>query len=110
MTTLTRIFVPGVTGSDGVSALTQALKNVPGIGRMTVQLNTGADSIVSIMSAVPMSDDNLRTAVDSAGYAASAITVTEDALARQMAEQAPARQALRNPTRAVPVVADVSGD
>jgi len=99
MTTLTRIFVPGMTGSDSVSAVTKQLKTVPGCGRMTVQVNSDADSIVSIMSASPLDEQNIRSAVTESGFEVSDITVVEDALAQQMAEQAPARQALRNPYR-----------
>jgi len=82
-----------------VSAVTKQLKTVPGVGQMTVQLNSGADGIVSIMSAEPLDGAATRAAVAEAGYDVSDIEVLEDALAHQMAEQAPARQALRNPYR-----------
>lgn len=102
MTTLTRIFVPGMTGSDCVSAVTKHLKTVPGCGQMTVQLNGADDAIVSIMSAEPLDDAATRAAIADAGYSVNEIVVVEDALAQQMAEQAPARQALRNPYRSDP--------
>lgn len=100
MTTLTRLRVPGMLGSASVSAVTAHLKAVPGVGRMTVQLNKSEPSIISIMSARPLDDDAIDAAISAAGYQLFDITVIEDAIAAERADQAPARQALRNPYRA----------
>jgi len=91
-----------MTGSDSVSAVTKQLKTVPGCGQMTVQLNGAEDAIVSIMSAEPLDEAATRAAIADAGFDVSEVLVVEDALAQQMAEQAPARQAMRNPYRSDP--------
>jgi copper chaperone CopZ len=93
MTTVTTLSVAGMTCSHCVSAVSQELKAVPGVHDVSVELRNGGTSSVRVMSDAALPEAALREAVDEAGYDVTGVDVLEDALAAQMAHQAPARQA-----------------
>jgi hypothetical protein len=95
MTTITRVSVTGLSNSQDISVVSKALREVPGAGRLTIQFREDGPSVAAIMSAIPLCDDEVREAVAATGFALDNIEVIEDALAQQMREQAPARQAQR---------------
>jgi hypothetical protein len=95
MSTLTRILIDNMAGANDVAPVTNALKTVNGAGRLTVELHPGATSKVSILSALPLDETALRSAIGATGYPIVGYTVTQDALAEEMKHQAPARQAVR---------------
>lgn len=61
-----RYEVTGMTCSHCVSAVTAELTRLPGVREVAVDLPTGG---VSVTSDAPLSIDQVRTAVDEAGYA-----------------------------------------
>ncbi|PZR53342.1 copper chaperone [Xylanimonas oleitrophica] len=97
MTTLTHLSVTGMTCGHCVSAVTSELKGVPGVQDVTVELHAGQTSSVRVVSDQPLAEAALRAAIDEAGYDVAELAVQEDALAAEMTEQAPARQAARTP-------------
>jgi copper chaperone len=52
-----------------VSAVTEELTALPGVANVHVQLVPGGDSVVTVTSDAPLTDDAVREAVDEAGYA-----------------------------------------
>jgi len=57
--------VSGMTCSHCVQAVTGELSSLPGVGDVTIDLASGA---VTVTSDVPLTDDQVRAAVDEAGY------------------------------------------
>jgi len=95
-TTLTRITIPELPDSAAVAAVSRELKAVPHANRLTIRLGDDGTGIVSILSNHDLTDDDLSAAIRRAGFSVSRIETIDDALAVQMKEQAPARQASRN--------------
>lgn len=67
MTTQT-FSVVGMTCDHCIAAVTQEVSQVPGVREVTVDLVPGATSTVTITSDLPLSEDDVRAAVDEAGY------------------------------------------
>jgi copper chaperone CopZ len=88
MPTVTTLSVTGMTCEHCVSAVTRELEAVGGVGNVTVQLDNGGTSSVTVHSATPLPESALRSAVDEAGYALVGVDVQQDALAAQMAQRA----------------------
>jgi copper chaperone CopZ len=57
--------VTGMTCSHCVQAVTGELSTLPGVENVEVDLSSGA---VTVTSAAPLADNDVRAAVDEAGY------------------------------------------
>lgn len=57
--------VTGMTCSHCVQAVTGELSSLPGVEDVKVDLSSGA---VTVTSAAPLADEEVRAAVDEAGY------------------------------------------
>jgi copper chaperone len=64
MTTATYT-VTGMTCGHCVAAVTQELSALPGVSAVDVELESGQ---VTVASDAPLADDDVRAAVDEAGY------------------------------------------
>lgn len=60
--------VLGMTCDHCVDAVTAEVSRVPGVRDVTVELVPGALSSVTVTSDLPVSEDDVRAAVDEAGY------------------------------------------
>lgn len=78
MATITTLDVTGMTCDHCVKAVTNELKAVDGVGRVSVTLDPGATSHVSIFSSAPLAEGALRAAIDEAGYDIAAISQRDD--------------------------------
>jgi copper chaperone len=65
MTTTLR--VTGMTCGHCVSAVTQELEALPGVDGVSVDLVPEGESTVRLTTSAPVSDDDVRTALDEAG-------------------------------------------
>ena len=66
--TQTDIRVHGMTCEHCVKAVTDELKLVPGVQDVSVDLVSGGDSPVQIVSEQPLTAEAIADAVDEAGY------------------------------------------
>jgi copper chaperone CopZ len=57
--------VTGMTCSHCVQAVTSEISTLPGVAEVRVDLASGA---VTVTSEAPLADDDVRAAVDEAGY------------------------------------------
>lgn len=62
------VFVDGMTCSHCVSSVTDELSSVDGVESVTISLNAGATSRVTIHSAVAVDPSLIKAAVEEAGY------------------------------------------
>ncbi len=60
--------VTGMTCGHCVAAVTQELSRLPGVQHVAVELNVGGASTVTVDSAAALEPDQVRDAVDEAGY------------------------------------------
>lgn len=60
--------VSGMTCEHCVHAVTEELTELPGVTGVDIDLNAGADSRVHVTSDSPLDVDQVRAAVDEAGY------------------------------------------
>lgn len=60
--------VVGMTCDHCIAAVTQEVSRVPGVRDVGIELVPGAVSTVTITSDLPVSEDDVRAAVDEAGY------------------------------------------
>jgi len=65
MAVTTTYTVTGMTCSHCVRAVTGELSSLPGVGDVKIDLASGA---VTVSSDAPLTDDEVRAAVDEAGY------------------------------------------
>jgi len=65
----TTIKVDGMTCGHCVTAVTGELTALPAVTNVVVDLHAGATSTVTITSDAPLADDDVRAAIDEAGYA-----------------------------------------
>jgi copper chaperone CopZ len=65
------LFVSGMTCSHCVSSVTEELSALDGVEDVSVDLAPGGDSRVTVTSARPLADDEVRAAVEEAGYSLS---------------------------------------
>ena len=63
------ILVTGMTCSHCVSSVTEELTAIDGVENVTVDLNAGGTSRVTIHSVAPIGSEELKAAVEEAGYA-----------------------------------------
>ena len=64
----TTIKVDGMTCGHCVHAVTTELTALPAVTEVAVDLHAGATSTVTINSEAPLADDDVRAAIDEAGY------------------------------------------
>ena len=64
----TTIKVDGMTCAHCVHAVTTELTALPSVTDVAVDLHAGATSTVTITSDAPLADDDVRAAIDEAGY------------------------------------------
>ena len=100
MTTVTKLSVTGMHCAHCVSAVTNELRAIPDVHDVSVELHVGDNSLVRVISKLPLAEAPLRDAVDEAGYDVAGVEVLENAVAAESAAQAPGRQA----TRMLPIV------
>lgn len=62
------VLVTGMTCSHCVSSVTEELTGIAGVENVTVDLNAGGASRVTIHSAIPLDAAALKAAVEEAGY------------------------------------------
>lgn len=60
--------VVGMTCDHCIAAVTQEVSQVPGVREVVIDLVPGAASTVTVTSDLPVSEDDVRAAVDEAGY------------------------------------------
>lgn len=68
MSTTTTYGVTGMTCDHCVNAVEEELRALPGVHDVTVELNSGGTSEVSVVSEQPLDEEAVRAAVDEAGY------------------------------------------
>ncbi len=68
MTTTTRYTVTGMTCGHCVSAVREEVAALPTVESVDVDLVAGGESTVTVISATELDDDQVRAAVDEAGY------------------------------------------
>jgi copper chaperone len=87
MPVITTLAVPGMTCGHCVSAVTNELKEVTGVQRVSVELRKGDVSEVTILSHGALDEHALRAAIDEAGYEIQSIAIEVNGLAEQGQEQ-----------------------
>ncbi|WP_224760718.1 heavy-metal-associated domain-containing protein [Salinibacterium sp. ZJ450] len=65
----TNLPVTGMTCGHCVSSVTEELSSLDGVESVSVQLNVGGVSTVTVASTMPLDPAAIRAAVDVAGYA-----------------------------------------
>ncbi len=65
--------VEGMTCAHCVHSVTTELQGIDNVKNVSVQLNNGGLSAVTVVSDVVLDDEALRAAVDEAGYSVAAI-------------------------------------
>ncbi|WP_454293220.1 heavy-metal-associated domain-containing protein [Salana multivorans] len=73
-TTITTVDVTGMTCGHCVSAVTNELEALDGVDNVTVNLEVGGTSHVTVFSDGPLAEDSIRGAIDEAGYDVSGIS------------------------------------
>ena len=68
MSISTDYLVTGMTCAHCVSSVTEELSAVDGVDSVAVDLTVGGASTVTVTSAVPLADADVRAAVTEAGY------------------------------------------
>jgi len=71
-TTITTLQVDGMTCEHCVASVTEELSEVDGVDSVEVDLNPGGSSTVSVQADATVEHDQLRAAVEEAGYQLSA--------------------------------------
>lgn len=66
--TTTTYGVNGMTCGHCVSAVTAEITAIPGVQDVSIDLNSGGTSAVTVTSDKPLADEDVRNAVDEAGY------------------------------------------
>lgn len=68
MTTTTTFAVSGMTCGHCVAAVTDEVGGLDGVSRVDVKLVEGGDSLVTVTSDRPLPTEEVRAAVEEAGY------------------------------------------
>ena len=61
-------WVSGMTCDHCVAAVTEEVSALPGVESVSVDLRPGAESVVTVVSDVDLAIDEVRAALDEAGY------------------------------------------
>lgn len=75
ITTQTEIKISGMTCGHCVSSVTEELKEIEGVQDVEVILDAKGISTATVKTAGPLSEENIRAAIDEAGYTVEAINV-----------------------------------
>jgi copper chaperone CopZ len=68
MSTTAKYGVTGMTCGHCVGSVTEELKSLPGVEDVSVDLNAGGTSTVTVVSQEALDEATVRSAVDEAGY------------------------------------------
>jgi len=68
MSSTTTYLVSGMTCGHCVSAVTDEVSRLDGVDSVSVDLNAGGQSRVTVTSGAPLDEAAVRAAVDEAGY------------------------------------------
>jgi copper chaperone len=60
--------VAGMTCGHCVAAVTEEIAKIGGVERIAVDLVAGGDSTVTVISEAPLTEEDVREAIDEAGY------------------------------------------
>jgi copper chaperone len=63
------LFVSGMHCGHCVSSVTEELSAIDGVRDVSISLNVGGASAVTVESDAPLDDADVRAAIDEAGYA-----------------------------------------
>jgi len=74
MTTTRTYLVNGMTCGHCVASVTDEIRSLPGVSEVDVDLVAGGDSRVVVDSVQPLPEDDVRAAVDEAGYRLVGVT------------------------------------
>ncbi len=94
MSTITTLLVPGMTCGHCVASVTKEVEAVAGVKHVSIELNKGAESEVSIFSDEPIASELLAAAIDEAGYDIASSTVEANAEYSQFQDLAAKREAI----------------
>lgn len=75
MSTETTYGVTGMTCGHCVTAVTEEISALAGVADVSIDLQPGATSQVTVTSDAPLTLDDVRAAVDEAGYALASRTI-----------------------------------
>ncbi|WP_353988728.1 heavy-metal-associated domain-containing protein [Ruicaihuangia caeni] len=67
--TVTELSVTGMTCGHCVNSVTEELSGLAGVSAVEVELVAGGTSKVTVRSDAPLRNDDVRAAIDEAGYA-----------------------------------------
>ncbi|WP_286218792.1 copper chaperone [Paraoerskovia sediminicola] len=93
MTTVTKLDVHDVTGSDGVARIQSTLKATDGVGDVIVEIRGGGTARVTVLSHDSLDAEDLARVLRDARFDVDGTSTTADAVAAEAAEQSGARQA-----------------
>jgi copper chaperone CopZ len=68
MSTTTTYNVVGMTCEHCVGAVTKELSGLDGVETVSIELNVGGATPVTVVSAAPLESDDVVAAIDEAGY------------------------------------------
>lgn len=66
--TTSELFVSGMHCGHCVSSVTEELSAIDGVSNVSIALNVGGASTVTVSSDAPLDDAAVRAAIDEAGY------------------------------------------
>lgn len=66
--------VTGMTCHHCVSSVKEELGEIDGVSNIDVALNTGGASVVTFDASAPVTDEQIRDAIDEAGYDIAELT------------------------------------
>lgn len=69
MSQTTTFSVDGMTCNHCAHHVTEELTAIPGVTNVTIDLQAGASSPVTVVSDEPLTDEAIKAAVEEAGYA-----------------------------------------
>lgn len=75
MSTTTTYKVVGMTCEHCVGAVTKEISGLDGVVSVSIELNVGGATPVTVVSAEPLASDDVIAAIDEAGYELAAATV-----------------------------------
>lgn len=67
-TTTQKYDVTGLTCGHCVSSVKEEVGEIAGVESVEVELNVGGASVVTVSSSTPLNNDDVRAAIDEAGY------------------------------------------
>jgi copper chaperone len=74
MASTTTYTVSGMTCGHCVAAVTEEISLLPGVEQVKIDMVAGGESTVAVTSVAPLPEDDIRAAVDEAGYSLSGVS------------------------------------